>query len=310
MGTLLSLNLQKEPSMTTAAVLPELTSTVHYNTIRIGDIDVFYRDAGPRNAPVLLLLHGFPTSSNMFRNLIPRLAGSFRVIAPDYPGYGFSSMPDRKDFSYTFDNMTTIVDKLLEKLDINAYSLYVMDYGAPIGYRLALRHPEKVTGLIVQNGNAYEEGLLAFWDPIKRYWNDATPENRAALTFMVSPETTKWQYQNGVGELTHLDPTTWTLDQALLDRPGNGEIQLDMLYDYGSNVPLYPQFQEFFRKHQPPTLIVWGKNDYIFPPEGAIPYKRDLPNVQTHLLDTGHFALETHGEEIASRIERFFGHHG
>ena len=296
--------------MTTATVLPELTSTVHYNTIRIGDIDVFYRDAGPRNAPVLLLLHGFPTSSNMFRNLIPRLAGSFRVIAPDYPGYGFSSMPDRKDFSYTFDNMTTIVDKLLEKLDINAYSLYVMDYGAPIGYRLALRHPEKVTGLIVQNGNAYEEGLLAFWDPIKRYWNDATPENRAALTFMVSPETTKWQYQNGVGELTHLDPTTWTLDQALLDRPGNGEIQLDMLYDYGSNVPLYPQFQEFFRKHQPPTLIVWGKNDYIFPPEGAIPYKRDLPNVQTHLLDTGHFALETHGEEIASRIERFFGHHG
>ena len=296
--------------MTTAAVLPELTSTVHYNTIRIGDIDVFYRDAGPRNAPVLLLLHGFPTSSNMFRNLIPRLAGSFRVIAPDYPGYGFSSMPDRKDFSYTFENMTTIVDKLLEKLDINAYSLYVMDYGAPIGYRLALRHPEKVTGLIVQNGNAYEEGLLAFWDPIKKYWNDATPENRAALTFMVSPETTKWQYQNGVGELAHLDPTTWTLDQALLDRPGNGEIQLDMLYDYGSNVPLYPQFQEFFRKHQPPTLIVWGKNDYIFPPEGAIPYKRDLPNVQTHLLDTGHFALETHGEEIASRIERFFGHHG
>jgi pimeloyl-ACP methyl ester carboxylesterase len=296
--------------MTTATVLPELTSTVHYNTIRIGDIDVFYRDAGPRNAPVLLLLHGFPTSSNMFRNLIPRLAGSFRVIAPDYPGYGFSSMPDRKDFSYTFENMTTIVDKLLEKLDINAYSLYVMDYGAPIGYRLALRHPEKVTGLIVQNGNAYEEGLLAFWDPIKKYWNDATPENRAALTFMVSPETTKWQYQNGVGELAHLDPTTWTLDQTLLDRPGNGEIQLDMLYDYGSNVPLYPQFQEFFRKYQPPTLIVWGKNDYIFPPEGAIPYKRDLPNVQTHLLDTGHFALETHGEEIASRIERFFGHHG
>ena len=296
--------------MTTATVLPELTSTVHYNTIRIGDIDVFYRDAGPRNAPVLLLLHGFPTSSNMFRNLIPRLAGSFRVIAPDYPGYGFSSMPDRKDFSYTFENMTTIVDKLLEKLDINAYSLYVMDYGAPIGYRLALRHPEKVTGLIVQNGNAYEEGLLAFWDPIKKYWNDATPENRAALTFMVSPETTKWQYQNGVGELAHLDPTTWTLDQTLLDRPGNGEIQLDMLYDYGSNVPLYPHFQEFFRKHQPPTLIVWGKNDYIFPPEGAIPYKRDLPNVQTHLLDTGHFALETHGEEIASRIERFFGHHG
>jgi pimeloyl-ACP methyl ester carboxylesterase len=293
--------------MTATAVLPELSSTVHYNTIRIGDVDVFYREAGSKNAPVLLLLHGFPTSSNMFRNLIPRLAGSFRVIAPDYPGYGFSSMPDRKDFSYTFENMTNIVEQLAVKLELDKYTLYVMDYGAPIGYRLAIRHPEKVTGLIVQNGNAYDEGLLAFWDPIKRYWNNATPENRAALTFMVSPETTKWQYQNGVGEVAHLDPTTWTLDQVLLDRPGNGDIQLDMLFDYGSNIPLYPQFQDFFRKYQPPTLIVWGKNDYIFPPEGAIPYKRDIPSVQTHLLDTGHFALETHGEEIASRIEKFFG---
>lgn len=296
--------------MTATAVLPELASPVHYNTVRIGDVDVFYREAGPRTAPVLLLLHGFPTSSNMFRNLIPRLAGSFRVIAPDYPGYGFSSMPDRKDFAYTLENMTTIVEQLAAKLGLAKYSLYVMDYGAPIGYRLAIRHPEKITGLIVQNGNAYDEGLLAFWDPIKKYWNDQTAENRAALTFMVSPETTKWQYQNGVSDLNHLDPTTWTLDQALLDRPGNGEIQLDMLLDYGSNVPLYPQFQEFFRKYQPPTLIVWGKNDFIFPPEGAIPYKRDLPDVESHFLDTGHFALETHGEEIASRIERFFGHHG
>ena len=296
--------------MAAAAVLPELSSTVHYNTIRIGDVDVFYREAGPKDAPVLLLLHGFPTSSNMFRNLIPRLAGSFRVIAPDYPGYGFSSMPDRKDFSYTFENMTNIVDQLAAKLELTKYSLYVMDYGAPIGYRLAIRHPERVTGLIVQNGNAYDEGLLAFWDPIKKYWNDKSPENRAALTFMVSPGTTKWQYLNGVSEVAHLDPTTWTLDQVLLDRPGNGDIQLDMLLDYGTNIPLYPQFQEFFRKYQPPTLIVWGKNDYIFPPEGAVPYKRDLPNVETHLLDTGHFALETHGEEIASRIERFFGHRG
>lgn len=296
--------------MTATAVLPELSTTVHYNTIRIGDVDVFYREAGSKNALVLLLLHGFPTSSNMFRNLIPQLAGSFRVIAPDYPGYGFSSMPDRKDFSYTFENMTNIVEQLTMKLGLARYSLYVMDYGAPIGYRLAIRHPEKITGLIVQNGNAYNEGLLTFWDPIKKYWNDATAENRAALTFMVSPETTKWQYQNGVSELTHLDPTTWTLDQVLLDRPGNGDIQLDMLFDYGSNIPLYPQFQEFFRKFQPPSLIVWGKNDYIFPPEGAGPYKRDLPNVHTHLLDTGHFALETHCEEIASRIERFFGHSG
>jgi pimeloyl-ACP methyl ester carboxylesterase len=296
--------------MTTAAVSPELSSTVHYNTIRIGDIDVFYREAGSKTAPVLLLLHGFPTSSNMFRNLIPRLAGSFRVIAPDYPGYGFSGMPDRKAFSYTFENMTNIVEQLLAKLDLSAYSLYVMDYGAPIGYRLALRHPERIKGLVVQNGNAYDEGLLKFWDPIKKYWGDASAENRAALSFLVAADATKWQYQNGVSQLTDLDPTTWTLDQALLDRPGNGDIQLDMLYDYRTNVPLYPQFQEFFRKYQPPTLIVWGKNDFIFPPEGAIPYKRDLPNVQTHLLDTGHFALETHGEEIASRIEHFFGHRG
>jgi pimeloyl-ACP methyl ester carboxylesterase len=293
--------------MTATATLPELATTVHYKTIRIGDVDVFYREAGPNTAPVLLLLHGFPTSSNMFRNLIPRLAGSFRVIAPDYPGYGFSSMPDRKDFAYTFENLTNIVEQLTLKLELDAYSLYVMDYGAPIGYRLALRHPEKITGLIVQNGNAYEEGLLKFWDPIKKYWGEKTPENRAALAYLAGAEATKWQYQNGVSELTHLDPTTWTLDQLGMDRPGNGDIQLDLLYDYGTNVPLYPQFQEFFRKYQPPTLIVWGKNDFIFPPEGAVPYKRDLPKVETHLLDTGHFALETHLEEIASRIEKFFG---
>jgi pimeloyl-ACP methyl ester carboxylesterase len=295
--------------MTTSATSSE-SPKIHFNTVRIRDIDVFYRDAGPKDAPVLLLLHGFPTSSNMFRNLIPRLARSFRVIAPDYPGYGFSGMPDRKDFSYTFENQTSIVEELTEKLGLSRYSLYVMDYGAPIGYRLALRHPEKVAGLIVQNGNAYEEGLLKFWDPIKKYWHEATPENRAALAFLAKSEATKWQYQNGVSDTSLLDPSTWTLDQALMDRPGNGDIQLDMLYDYGTNVPLYPEFQAFFRKYQPPTLIVWGKNDFIFPPEGAAPYKRDLPAVETHLLDTGHFALETHGEEIACRIEKFFAPRG
>jgi pimeloyl-ACP methyl ester carboxylesterase len=294
--------------MSATATLPELATTVHFNTVSIGGVDVFYREAGLKTSPVLLLLHGFPTSSNMFRNLIPRLAKSFHVIAPDYPGYGFSGMPDRKEFAYTFENMTNIVEQLVAKLELSKYSLYVMDYGAPIGYRLALRHPESITGIVVQNGNAYDEGLLKFWDPIKKYWEDASAENRAALNFLVTPDATKWQYQNGVSELTHLDPTTWTLDQAGMDRPGNGDIQLDMLYDYRTNVPLYPQFQEFFRKYQPPMLIVWGKNDFIFPPEGAIPYKRDLPNVETHLLDTGHFALETHGEEIASRIEKFFGH--
>jgi pimeloyl-ACP methyl ester carboxylesterase len=279
---------------------------VHYQVVRISDVDIFYRDAGAKSAPVLLLLHGFPTSSSMFRNLIPRLATSFHVIAPDYPGYGFSGMPDRKSFSYTFENMTNIVEELTEKLQLTKYTLYVMDYGAPIGYRLALRHPERAAGFIVQNGNAYEEGLLEFWDPIKKYWNDASPENRAALNFLVTPDATKWQYQNGVKDLTLLDPTTWTLDQLGMDRPGNGDIQLDMLFDYRTNVPLYPDFQAFFRKYQPPMLIVWGKNDHIFPAEGAAPYKRDLPKVETHLIDTGHFALETHGEEIASHIEKLF----
>jgi pimeloyl-ACP methyl ester carboxylesterase len=293
----------KEQDTTTSA---STTPVVRYNTIRIRDVDVFYRDAGPKDAPVLLLLHGFPTSSNMFRNLIPRLAKSFRIIAPDYPGYGFSSAPDHKDFAYTFENMTNIVEELTERLELSKYTLYVMDYGAPIGYRLALRHPERVSGLIVQNGNAYEEGLLEFWNPIKKYWQDATAENRAALAFLVKPEATKWQYENGVSDRSLLDPTTWTLDQALLDRPGNGDVQLDMLFDYRTNVPLYPEFQAFFRQYKPPTLIVWGKNDFIFPAEGAAPYKRDLPDVETHLLDTGHFALETHGDEIALRIEGFF----
>ena len=278
---------------------------VHYKTARVNDLDIFYRDAGPVDAPVLLLLHGFPTSSNMFRNLIPRLAGSFHVIAPDYPGFGQSSMPDHTSYRYTFENYADIVNKLAEQLKLGKYSLYVMDYGAPVGYRLALKHPERVQALIVQNGNAYDEGLLAFWDPIKKYWKDATPENRAALHFLVDAKSTRWQYENGVSDHTLLDPTTWALDQIGLDRPGNRDIQMDLFYDYRTNVPLYPEFQAFFRKNQPPTLIVWGKNDVIFPPEGATPYSRDLKNLETHLLDTGHFALETHGEEIASRIETF-----
>ncbi|WP_158792047.1 alpha/beta fold hydrolase [Granulicella sp. L60] len=292
--------------MTAKTNASESASTVHYNTIRIGDIDLFYREAGAKDAPVLLLLHGFPTSSNMFRNLIPRLAGKFRIIAPDYPGYGFSSMPDRKSFAYTFENMTNLVEELTKKLGLEKYAMYVMDYGAPIGYRLAIRHPEKVSGLIVQNGNAYEEGLREFWDPIKKYWGEATTENRAALDYLTQPDATKWQYENGVSDKTLVDPTTYTLDQLGMDRPGNADIQLDMLYDYRTNVPLYPQFQEFFRKYQPPMLITWGKKDFIFPPEGAVPYKRDLPKVETHILEAGHFALETHGEEIANHILEFF----
>jgi len=233
------------------------------------------------------------------------LADSFRLVAPDYPGFGQSSMPDHRSYRYTFQNYADIVNQLAEQLKVGTYSLYVMDYGAPVGYRLALKHPERVQALIVQNGNAYDEGLREFWDPIKKYWKDATPENRAALYFFVDAKSTRWQYENGVSDPTLLDPTTWALDQIGLDRPGNRDIQMDLFYDYRTNVPLYPEFQAFFRKNQPPTLIVWGKNDFIFPPEGAAPYSRDLKNLETHLLDTGHFALETHGEEIASRIETF-----
>ena len=291
--------------MTSTATSARREFAVHYKTTRIKDLDIFYRDAGPQEAPAILLLHGFPTSSNMFRNLIPRLANSFRLIAPDYPGFGQSSMPDHKTYAYTFENYADIVDKLAGQLAVTEYSMYVMDYGAPVGYRLALHHPERVQALIVQNGNAYDEGLLKFWDPIKKYWKDATPENRAGLHFLVESKSTRWQYENGVSDLTLLDPTTWSLDQIGLDRPGNRDIQLDLFYDYRTNVPLYQEFQNFFRKNQPPTLIVWGKNDFIFPPEGAAPYSRDLKNLETHLLDTGHFALETHGEEIASLIETF-----
>ena len=276
-----------------------------YKTVSVDGLDIFYREAGPANAPVLLLLHGFPTSSNMFRNLIPRLAGVFRVVAPDYPGYGLSSMPDHKTFSYTFENFAKIVDHFVESIGLTKYSLYVMDYGAPVGYRLALLHPERVQGLVVQNGNAYEEGHLDFWNPIKKYWADSSQESRAALYFLSDAKSTKWQYENGVSDTSLLDPTAWLVDQVGLDRPGNLDIQMDLMHDYGTNVPLYPEFQAFFRKYQPPTLIVWGKNDFIFPPEGAAPYRRDLKDIETHLLDTGHFALETHGEEIAERIEGF-----
>jgi pimeloyl-ACP methyl ester carboxylesterase len=294
-----------EKNMTAAATRTTTHYPVHYKTVRVDNLDIFYREAGPAGAPVILLLHGFPTSSNMFRNLIPRLAGTFHVIAPDYPGYGQSSSPDHLTFHYTFEKLANVVEGFVEAIGLTKYSMYVMDYGAPVGYRLALLHPEKVQGLIVQNGNAYEEGLREFWDPIKRYWADPSAENRAALYFLVDAKSTQWQYENGVPDKSLLDPTTWLADQVGLDRTGNRDIQMDLMLSYGTNVPLYPEFQAFFRKYQPPTLIVWGKNDFIFPPEGAAPYPRDLKNVETHLLDTGHFALETHGEEIASRIEEF-----
>jgi pimeloyl-ACP methyl ester carboxylesterase len=286
---------------------PASIPVTYYRTAKVEDVTVFYREAGPAGAPVVLLLHGFPTSSHMFRNLIPLLADRYRVIAPDYPGFGGSDAPDHRTFAYTFAHYADLVDGLLSQLAADRYAMYVMDYGAPVGYRLALKHPERVSALVVQNGNAYEEGLKAFWDPIKAYWREDTPERREALAFLVAPETTKFQYVDGVADVTRIDPDNWLHDQVLLDRPGNKDIQLDLFRDYGTNVPLYPQFQAFFRAHKPPTLIVWGRNDTIFPADGAHPYLRDLTDAELHLLDTGHFALEDKLDVMAPMIRDFLG---
>ena len=284
--------------------LPAETVT-HYRHVLIDNVDLFYREAGSQTAPAVVLLHGFPTSSHMFRNLIPLLANRYHVIAPDYPGFGQSAAPAHTQFAYTFAHYATLVDALLQKLGVARYAMYVMDYGAPVGYRLALLHPERVSALIVQNGNAYSEGLGAFWDPIKAYWADASDTHRRALDFLVSPETTRFQYVDGVSDVSRISPDNWVHDQALLDRPGNRDIQLDLFRDYGTNVPLYPEFQAFFRRYQPPTLIVWGKNDKIFPADGAGPYLRDLPKAELHLLDTGHFALEDKLDVMAPMIGDF-----
>jgi pimeloyl-ACP methyl ester carboxylesterase len=278
---------------------------ISYNTMTVDGLNIFYREAGDRRSPTVLLLHGFPTSSHMYRNLIPALADRYHVIAPDYPGFGNSSMPKVEEFEYTFDRLAEIVDKLTQQLNLKTYSLYVQDYGAPIGYRLALKHPERIQALIVQNGNAYEEGLRDFWIPIKAYWSDRNATNADALRKSFTVEATRWQYTHGTRQPNRISPDSWLIDQALLDRAGNQEIQLQLFYDYRTNLRLYPQWQAYFRKHQPPTLIVWGKNDLIFPSEGAYPYKRDLKNVEFHLLDTGHFALEEEGDTIAAYIQGF-----
>jgi len=276
-----------------------------YRIVSIDGLDIFYREAGSRSNPTILLLHGFPTSSHMFRNLMSALADRFHLVAPDYPGYGNSSMPTVNEFDYTFDHLAEIMEKFITAIDLKKYSLYVMDYGAPIGYRIAAKYPERVEALIVQNGNAYEEGLREFWDPIKAYWQERSPANASKLSHLFTLEATKWQYTNGVRNAEAISPDTWNMDQLFLDRPGNAEIQLALFYSYGTNPPLYPQWQEYFRKYQPPTLIVWGQNDYIFPAEGAYPYQRDLKDVEFHLLDTGHFALEEHGDAISNYIGQF-----
>ncbi len=279
---------------------------VAHRTVKIGGLDIFYREAGQKDAPTVLLLHGFPTSSHMFRNLIPALAEQYHVVAPDYPGFGQSSAPSVDKFDYTFDKLAEVVEKFTETVGVKSYTLYVQDYGAPVGYRLAVKHPERVTGLVVQNGNAYEEGLdNDFWKPLKAYWTDRTDQNAEPLRGFLTMEGTKWQYTHGVRNVEAICPDSWTIDQTLLDRPGNKIIQLSLLYDYRTNAPLYPTWQAYFRKHQPPTLIVWGKNDKIFPAEGAHPYKRDLKNIEFHLLDTGHFALEEDGDRIATLMRDF-----
>jgi len=268
---------------------------------------IFYREAGARSAPAILLLHGFPTSSHMFRNLIPALAEHYHVIAPDLPGFGFSITPDRKTVHYNFENLAKVIGKFTETIKLERFALYIFDYGAPVGLRLALAHPERITAIISQNGNAYEEGLSEAWNPIQRYWKEPTEENRNALREFLTPEATKWQYTHGVADASQVAPESYTLDSALLARPGNDEIQLDLCLDYASNVALYPKFQEYFRRKRPPLLAVWGKNDPFFLPPGAEAFKRDNPNAEVKLLDTGHFALETHVEEIAREILDFLG---
>ncbi len=276
-----------------------------YRHADVDGLKIFYREAGPKQNPTLLLLHGFPTSSHMFRNLIPLLADRYHVIAPDLPGFGFSDSPDRKQFRYTFENLAKVINGFTETLRLDHYAIYVFDYGAPVGFRLALAHPERIAAIISQNGNAYEEGLSEGWNPIQKYWKEPTPENRAALRDFLKPETTKWQYFHGVQDESLVAPEAYQLDSALLARPGNDEIQLDLFLDYASNVALYPKFQEYFRTKRPPLLAVWGKNDPFFLPPGAEAFKRDNPGAEVHFFDTGHFALETHYQEIGEAIRGF-----
>jgi pimeloyl-ACP methyl ester carboxylesterase len=294
--------------MQAATLPPRATGApqTRYKTVKVDGLDIFYREAGPVDAPVILLLHGFPSSSHMFRDLIPALSDKYRVIAPDYPGYGNSSAPDAKTFEYTFDNLARIVDKFTAAVGIDRFAIYVQDYGAPVGFRIASAQPQRITGLIIQNGNAYVEGLPdGFWAPLKEYWKNPTPELRTKLEGFLTLDTTKWQYLHGARDKETISPDAWLVDQLGLDRPGNKDIQLALFKDYGSNPPLYPKWQEYFRTHQPPTLIVWGRNDQIFPAEGAEPYKRDLKNLDFNLLDTGHFALEEEGTVIAGKIREF-----
>lgn len=295
-----------------SATEPQSTVPVtSVHKVEADGVQIFYRAAGDAAAPVLLLLHGFPTSSFMFRDLIPRLANEYRVIAPDLPGFGFTEVPRERNYTYSFDALADTVESFTEALNLNHYAIYIFDYGAPTGLRLAMRYPERVTAIISQNGNAYEEGLGDAWGPIRTYWSQPTAENREVLRQnILTPETTRWQYTYGVANPEAVAPESYTLDTALMERPGNKEIQLDLFLDYASNVKLYPEFQAYFRKWKPPLLAIWGKNDPFFIPAGAEAFRKDIPNAQIQFLDTGHFAIATHSVEIAAAINEFLRTNG
>ena len=280
---------------------------IAYRTADVDGLSVFYREAGAADAPTLLLLHGFPSSSHMFRDLIPLLADEFHLVAPDLPSFGKSDMPDPDKFDYTFDHLADVIDRFTEVLGLDRFAIYVFDYGAPVGFRIAARHPDRITAIVTQNGNAYTDGLSDGWGPVQAYWKDPSPANREAVRSMVAPETTIWQYTHGVPDVTMVSPDGYGLDNYYLARPGAAEIQLDLLLNYASNIEQYPAWQEYFRASQPPLLAVWGSNDPFFIPPGAEAFKRDIPGADVRFVPTGHFALETHVDEIASAIIDFLG---
>jgi pimeloyl-ACP methyl ester carboxylesterase len=279
--------------------------TVRHHTVEIDGLNVFYREAGDPSAPTLVLLHGFPTSSIAYRELMEELSDEFHLVAPDYPGFGHSSAPAADEWDYTFDHLADVVDRLLETLGLTSYALHIHDYGAPVGFRLALRHPERITGIVTQNGNAYDEGLTPFWEPIRAYWADPSQANGDALRGLLTREATHWQYTHGVPDTSLVNPDNEAFDQALLDRPGNQEIQLALFLDYGVNPGHYPAWQDYLRTQQPPLLAVWGRNDEIFGPDGARAYARDVKQARIHLLDAGHFPLTTRLKQSAALIRDF-----